>query len=48
MSNYWCFIKHTGHENEAVILPFLEHYFVNFKFSLFAVHLMMLTATKII
>lgn len=48
MSNYWCFVKHTSQGNEAYRYNFLEHDFVDFKFSLFVVHLMMFTATETI
>ena len=43
MSNYCCFVKHTSQGKEAYLYRFLEHDFVDFKFSLFVVHLMMLT-----
>jgi hypothetical protein len=48
MSNYWCFVKHTSQGNEAYRHRFLENAFVDFKFSLFVVHLMMFTATETI
>jgi len=48
MSNYWCSVKQTSQGNEAYFYHFMEHEFVDFKFSLFVVHLMMFTATETI